>query len=385
MKKLLLAGLISSLCSGAAFASDESAIADAKAEKEGVRYNTAVGPYVDPIFDAAIVIVPTWSYEIGDSEKTSQSKLYGIYGTNGNWVFRADADNYFGKWYQHSRFYYNYAKLDVGNFMRWFPGNDQSPTSEVESTSWNIDNFLGYEVAENFYFGPSLFYSDATYERGAPQPFDTVNMIPDGTELSYGLKGILDNRNNKFRPTSGLYLSFDMRNHKLESEGGAVVPAIPGVLPDGYTLNGDTEFASIKTDFRYYTPLSANTSIAYRLQGEFKGDEAQHRATTIKRVASGFTMEVSGKSAYGTELQVRHYMNDATGFVSKLGFVGGLSLAKAVDVDPNSGDDDLHYALTGGLRYTLNDDDKTAARLDVSYNDQEEDNLVVYFEVNEKF
>lgn len=383
MKKLLLAGLISSLCSGAAFASDESAIADAKAEKEGVRYNTAIGPYVDPIFDAAVVIVPTWSYEIGDSEKTSQSKLYGIYGTNGNWVLRADTDNYFGKWYHMTQFFYNYAKLDVGNFMKWHPSNDKGPTSEVESTSWEIDNFLGYEISDDLYFGPSFFYSDSTYERGGT-PFGTVNMIPDATQMSYGLKGILDKRNHKFRPTDGMYLSFDMRNVEIESSGGAVLPSDDLYAP-GYTLNGDTEYVRIDTDFRFYKPLSANTSIAYRLQGAFKGDEAQHRATTLKRVASGFTMEISGKSAYGTDIQVRHYMNDATGFANKLGIVGGLSLAKAIDVDPKSGDDDLHYAVTAGLRYTLNDSDKTAARLDVSYNDQEEDNLVVYFEVNEKF
>lgn len=387
MKKLILAGLIAGIC-GTAVAGDESAIEAKKAENEGVRYNTAVGPYFDPIFDAALVVIPTWSYEIGNAEKTSQTKIYGIYGSNQNWVARFDNNLYWGddsQWKFDSRIFYTEATLDIGDFMD--PNNG---SVEITTKGTIGEFFLGYEILNKLYVGPTYYYSKNEYEGdrkytevapGFSIP-GTVAMMADKTESTFGLQAVYDNRDNPFTPMDGSYVLVNATRSEVEGEGGAVVPDwVPG--QGGFTLNGTQKFNGVTFQLRKYIPIGDNndTTLALRAAGKWKGDEANETASTMTDLVSGFTGELTGRSTYGLEGQLRHYFGEQ----DKFGIVGGLSAAKAVEATPVTGDEDVHYSTTLGFRYMLDPKSRSSARLDLHYNDQESDNFIAYFEVNEKF
>ena len=388
MKKLILAGVIAAICSGSAVAADDIKTEDNK----GVRFNTAIGPFYDPIFDFAGSVIPTFTYEIGDATKTSSTKLFGIYGTNGNWVLKSESENYFGAnndWYVFGDLTYTYAKLDVENFMKFgqsipaFPGSgfvgiDSSPTVEVEQNTIKFDAAVAYQVLPDFYIGPSFEYTVTEFERDSGAPaWGTVNMITDKERIGYGIRGTLDKRNNMFTPTKGMYAKVDVKTVEVENTDGAVIPNLGPAFP-GLTLNGTEEFENVVADLRYYLPLGSQTTLAWRGQVNWNSDEAAKTSTSIEKVAHGFTMEISGRYAYGTDLQLRHWLTD------KIGVVGGASLAQAKD-RMNDANDDVHYAGNVGVRYMLNPADGLSMRLDVAYNDQEDDNLVVFFNVGETF
>lgn len=406
MKKLILAGIIASICSSAAMA---DAIDDKKEEQEGVRFNTAIGPFYDPIFDFAGSVIPTLTYEIGDATKTSTTSLYAIYGSNGNYVGKVNSTNYFGRnndWKVFGDFTYTYAKLDVMNFMRFgkdlneglkaasggflkidgFEGITDSPAIEVEQNTIRIEGDVSYQIFEDVYLGPSFLYVQTEFERddGAAE-YGSINMITDKDLTAYGVKLELDKRSNRFTPTSGMYFSINALTVEVENTEGAVVdlgmaagldPALDAI--DGMTLNGTDEYENIKADLRYYMPLGASTTFAWRGMANWNSEDAPKTLSTLDSVAGGFTMEIAGQSSYGTDFQLRHYMTES------LGVVGGLALAKAQDVGPG-GDDSIHYAVTGGLRYMLAPEDGLSMRLDIAYNDQEDDNVVAFFNVGETF
>lgn len=372
MKKLLLAGLIAGLCSGTVSAADESDVA--VQEDKGVRFNTAIGPFYDPIFDLAGSVIPTLAYEIGDAEKTSFTKLYGIYGTNGNYVVRAETNNFMGsnsEWYLTGTFNYSYAKLDVMDFM----GMDPGPTVEVENVAIIAEGSAQYQIFDNAYFGPMVSYRTTEFERdSSANPFGTVNMITDKSIMEYGLAFTFDNRDNTQTPTNGWFVEMNLSNQEVENTEGATIPdAVPGL--GGFTLNGDEEYYTVTTDIRTYLEINDDTIFAVRNKVIWNGDEAQDTLTALDKVAYGFTMEIAGRSAIGADFQLRHWLTDTWGVV------GTVGLAKAIDAN----DEDLHYAVGGGVRYMLNPADKLSMRLDVTYSDQEEDEMLVFFNVSEAF
>ena len=371
--KLLLAGLVASTYSMAVVAADDTVADDTVAEKEGVRFNTAIGPFYDPIFDFAGSIIPTMLYETTEGAKTSSTKLFGIYGTNGNWVTRAESTNYLGSnsdWLVTGIANYTYAKLDVMDFMQM----SDSPTVEVEMNTLIIEGTVQYQIFENAYIGPAFSYTATEFTRNDSNPFGSVNMITDKEIISYGGIFTFDNRDNEQTPTDGFYAKFQVNQLSVENTEGATIPDfVPGL--GGFSLNGDEEYVNIKTDLRTYVELGEDTTFAIRGKVNWNGDDAQNTVASLDSVAYGFTMEIAGRSAIGTDLQLRHWLTDTVGVVGTAGF------AKAID----AADEDVHYAVGGGLRYMLNPKDKLSMRLDVTYSDQEEDEILVFFNVSEAF
>lgn len=95
MKKLIFTGIVASIFSSSTVSADD--VVDGKEMSEnGVRLNAAIGPFYDSIFDLASSVIPTLAYETTPGAKTSVTKLFGIYGTNDNWVARAESNNHFG-------------------------------------------------------------------------------------------------------------------------------------------------------------------------------------------------------------------------------------------------------------------------------------------------
>ncbi|MGF1760954.1 outer membrane protein assembly factor [Photobacterium sagamiensis] len=373
-KKLLLAGVIAGICSGSAVAADDSSTTEAK---EGVRFAVPIGPFYDPIFDLAGSVIPTMLYETTPGAKTSSTKLFGIYGTNGNWVVRAESNNYFGAnsdWLVTGMGNYTYAKLDVMDFM----GLSGSPTVEVEQDTLIIEGTVQYQIFEDAYFGPAFSYTETEFTRDDPNPFGSINMITDKTITSYGAVFTFDNRDNEQTPTSGYFAKIQANQLEVENTNGAVIPDFVPVM-GGFSLNGDEKYANVKADFRTYAPIGDDTTFAFRAKAHWNDDEAQTTVASLDSVAYGFTMEIAGRSAIGTDLQLRHWLTE------KVGVVGTVGLAKAIDVNETTGDDSVHYAVGGGLRYMLVPEDKLSMRLDVTYNDQEEDNVLVFFNVSEAF
>ncbi|PSW10295.1 hypothetical protein C9J01_18975 [Photobacterium rosenbergii] len=412
MKKLLLTGLIASVFSGAVYA---DAIDDKKAEQEGVRFNTAIGPFYDPIFDFAGSVIPTLTYEIGDATKTSRTSLYGIYGSNGNWVAKVNTTNYLGsenQWKIFADATYTYAKLDVMNFMRFgqgldavqalspdaagFAGISDSPTVEVEQTTLRFEGDIGYQVIEDLYIGPSWIYVDTEFDRDSSAPeYGTINMITDKELTGYGIKVEYDKRSNPLTPLSGFYVSVNAQTIEVENTNGSVVGDLSAAADfldgmgqqeaaaglrgvQGMTLNGTDEYENVKADLRYYTPISDSTTFAWRGMANWNSEDAPTTLATLDSVATGFTMEIAGRSSYGTDFQLRHWLTN------DIGIVGGVAFAKAQDVG-TGGDDDIHYSGTVGFRYMLAPEDGLSMRLDITYNDQEEDNVLAFFNVGESF
>ncbi|MCG7587601.1 BamA/TamA family outer membrane protein [Photobacterium sp. OFAV2-7] len=376
-KTLTAAAVIAGLTSGMAIADEP-----ASKEDQGVRFTVPVGPFYDPIFDLAGSVIPTLTYETTPGAKTSKTSFYGIYGTNGNWVTKVASDTYFGSnsdWYLFADATYTYAKLDVENFMRFFgiPGISDAPVVEVEQNTIRLEGALSYQFAKDLYIGPSAIYISTEFERDSSHPFSTVNMITDKETTGYGIALTYDKRNNTLTPTNGFYVDIDAKMIEEENEGGAAIPAIPGLLPGGFTLNGTNEYDNVQLDLRYYQPFSDATTLAWRAKADWNSDDATETTTNISNVAHGFTMEVGGRSAIGTDFQLRHWVSD------KVGVVGMVSVAQPID--NTSGEDDVHYAGGLGVRYMLVPEDKLSMRLDVTYNDQEDDNVLVFFNVGETF
>ncbi|QFT13551.1 BamA/TamA family outer membrane protein [Vibrio sp. THAF190c] len=378
MKKLLLAGLIASVCSGAVVAAEDT---ESKKE-EGVRFTVPVGPFYDPIFDLAGSVIPTFLYETTEGAETSQTSLYGIYGTNGNYVIKANSNNYFGsdsEWLVFGDLTYTYAKLDVMDFL------GPNPTVEAEQTSLQFEFAPQYKIFENTYVGPSFFYANTEFERPTMAADNlTLQVIPDKKIMAYGAQITSDFRNNKQTPTDGFYFKGFARNVEAESTNGLDAemchfnPLAPCGGPILFTLNGTDEYLNINTDARYYMPVTDSTTVALRQRVEWNGDDAPETIAELNRVANGFTMEIAGRSAVGADVEVRTWITD------KIGVVGMAGVAKAVDV-LDTGDDSAHFSFGGGLRYMLVPEDKLSMRLDVTYNDQEEDNILVFFNVGENF
>lgn len=123
--------------------------------------------------------------------------------------------------------------------------------------------------------------------------------------------------------------------------------------------------------------LNQITTLAVKVN--WNGSEAQETVATLDSVAYGFTMEITGRSAIGADFQLRHWLTE------RIGVVGTVGVAKAVEVSKGTGDDSIHYAVGWGLRYMLNPQNALSMRLDVTYNDQVEDNVLVFFNVSEVF
>lgn len=370
MKKLILAGVIAGICSGAAIAAEET-----KTQEEGVRFTVPVGPFYDPIFDFAGSVIPTFLYETTEGAETSQTSVYGIYGTNGNYVIKANSNNYFGsdsEWLVFGDVTYTYAKLDVMDFM------GPAPVIEAEQTSLQFEFAPQYKIFENTYFGPSMFYSKTEFERPSIAEDNlTLQVLPDKEITAFGAQLTSDFRNHKMTPTDGFYFKGLVRKVEAENTKGYEIPAIPDVFP-GFSMNGTDEYININTDLRFYAPISDTTTVALRQRMELNDSDAPETIAELNRVANGFTMEVAGRSAVGADAELRTWVTD------EIGLVGMAGVAKAMEVI-NGGDDDIHFSVGIGARYMLVPEDQLSMRLDVTYNDQEDDNVLVFFNVGENF
>lgn len=395
--KLLLATVISSALAAPAFA-DESTTNDASAEKDGFRFSVPVGPYYDPIFQGALAIVPTFAYEMSDSAdaKTSYTKLMTIGSHDGNYAFRVFSDNYWGdtnQWKFRTVTTYSHAKTDADNFMRdirdslpagvTMPGVKEGSLSEIEQDALRSISSFGYQLFDDFYIGPSIKYVKTSMGRDDGGANSTTNVVPEEEEISYGIEFEWDKRDNINAPSEGFMVRFDAKKRNIEKINGSipfmVIPGVGNVPLDAANQNGEVNFMAYFLDLRGYYSLSESTVLASRLGVEYNEQEAGKRITNLgNNFFEGFTAEVAARSVVVLDTQIRHMLT------KKIGMVTGISLGRGIDAMTDK-KEDLYYAATAGIRYVIDPKDKLSARLDFTYNNQEEDNVQAYFSVSERF
>lgn len=361
---------------------DEQTASNQKAEG---RYSTPVGPFYDSVFDLAIAVIPTVLYETSPNTRTSATKFNAIYGSNQNWSGKLDTETYLGKDNQYlvdMSITYTDAKLDIENFMRHFDktgslGISQSPVEEIQLTSLNVEAIILTKLLKDYYWGLSLSYAELNNKKNhLGTAFSTANMRPNEVKQGIGFALRRDARNSILSPTRGFYVNANVSKIDAESKSGGIFPLnVQGT--EVFTLNGEDSYRKLALDFRYYYPFTSETTLALRMKAELNSDGAPKTATELSKVAHGFTFEVGGRSAIGSDLQLRHWITPEVGLVTSIG------AAKALH--NSSGKDELHYTAGFGFRYMLKAADKLSLRLDLQYNDQESDNFLVYFNVGEVF
>ena len=377
MKKLILATVIASLTSGLAIA--ESKDTDTEKDK-GVRFSMPVGPNYDPFLEAAVAVIPTALYETTEGADTSKTSLLAAYGSNGNWVTQLDSENYFGsesQWLVQGMARYADMTIDAANQVRFlapFPNTNipDGPTSEVSNTTMELELDVMYKVYDKVYLGPSVKWMTMDFPNDGGL-FSQQNFMGNTDSKSYGLKAIFDDRDSKVGTKEGLYLAATVQKSKgVITDGMSIyIPSHP-LVPTEYqdttqSNNSERNFTKLLTDFRYYKPLSDDLDLAWRFRARMHTDGANEFQTSLDQVAHGMTKEVAGRNAIGTDLQARYWLADrwAVGVSS--------SASRAYDALSEQ-NEDWFFAVGTGVRYVLLPEDGLVARLDVTYNTQEDDN-----------
>lgn len=385
MKTTRISAAIQCVLFSSIIVSGQSIAMDQEPETEDkVRFSVPFGPFSDPIMGTGVAVIPTAAYKLSDSPdaKTSTTSVTGAYTDKGAWSLQGKSSNYWGdrnEWYGEFVGMLGYAEMDLDNFMRYIrPDIDDSPTAAIKQNMFEINGNIGYKFFDdmNLYIGPSFKYMIHEVDRYHRNPYHTSNVFSDKTHWEVGLSAVFDERDNLNSPKNGFYAKADVRYNNRESTKGTEVFDSDGNLIQ--SMNGEAEYYSLKTDVRYYTPVSNSTTLALRNRTHFNSSEGNKLLGDLSSVANGFTMAKAGRSAVGAEAELRHWMT------SKWGAVAGVSLAQPIEVNDGA-DDDLQYAGIIGLRYMLLPKDNIAARLDFAYNSEDKDNFIVYFSVGESF
>ncbi|MRI33309.1 hypothetical protein EOPP23_09970 [Endozoicomonas sp. OPT23] len=370
IRKFALGALAASISMGVMAEDAAKTAKDGNAKIDGAQFSMPAGPMYDPDFDFAVAAIPTMVNQFDEGSRPSFTKFTMVYGSNDNWNLGFETDYYFlnDNW----RFL-NYLGYTDADFTLSAENGQLNPFNTVSVTDWGS---LTYKVTDSMYAGLAWKYSQL--EMGGRDPSDYTNLTnyaTDDTTVQFGPEINYNTRDNKFYPTSGAYVKVNLFKTKLDKE-----KSLLGIR------DGEFEYETVKIDARHYTPLSEKTTLAFRGGLEYNTSEAPDKAVTLNgtvRDFQGLSREGTAHSAVTGEAYVRHWFNDkwgmSTGVVVAKGF-GGFD-----DQVKEAGTDKTYMAGVVGVRYMLIPESKLSLRIDFSYNNQEDENSLLYFRVGEAF
>lgn len=308
-------------------------------------------PKSDPTIGTGMALAGIYMHpKRGDSPeaRTSLSGVYGMYTDTDSWAAAVFHDGFYSGDKYRIR-----AILAHGEFNLSFYGignnailQDRPVDYKTEVTAF-LPRLLFHLPSKNWFFGPRYAYVrvDNTFDLSSLLPILPEIEVPTET-AGLGLVAVYDSRNNNLWPSDGAWLELTATDY-------------------GDHFGGDFEYSKLMLKWAQYFPLTDDTTLTYRLDGQLiDGDAPFYDLASIRlrgfpggryRDDAAITAQVEGRW---------NFYGNWTGLL----FGGGGRIADGLD---ELGSSPTQYAGGVGIRYMIAKDQKLNVGVDMTYGDDE--------------
>ena len=321
-------------------------------------------------------------YKADKDSSPSQVILTGQYTNTDSWNLFLINKMFFGadKWQSNSLIGYLYTnnQNSIPSDVEIPVGSPISPDDQIE---YNVEIFvvyqqLLYEVANDIYFGPQVYYIDQRFTADSlslGEAFLKSNGIEDSSRGGYGLTLNYDSRSKaeKFYPTDSSFVGFMVTQF----------PEWLGIEEQYFNaiLNARKYIHGFKDDDVFAMQLYVQLSSENTPDGALAGLGARN-------MLRGFPIGLhKTRHMVGTQGEYRYRITNTSFRLTAFGGFANLSGGSKGDGNGNNrdGDNGNYYSGGVGAHYILDEKQGLDYRVNVAYTN--EDELSVYASINQAF